>query len=143
VLGPPHIFDVRSDIYSVGALAYYLLAGCHVFEAEDDMEYFKLLCTSQPAAPSVRTGRGISPDLERVVMQCLRSNPEERPQRIEDVAEALRCCAQAGLWSREKAYAWWQSYVPAPAPQYQADDRDTSFTIEPDVQLNVDFAERK
>ena len=147
VLGPPRVFDVRSDIYSVGALAYYLLTGLHVFAAGDDMEYFRKLCTSEADAPSSRlAGKPITfaPDLEALVMQCLRNRPEERPQRIQEVAAQLRACSQAGQWTRERADGWWGTYKPVPPRLDRGDESESSLTIEPAQHyLDVELQERK
>src|SRR5204862_2611861 len=69
--------DVRSDIYSVGATLFYLLAGRPPF---DDRSTTDLLAkvAAQPA-PSLTTLR---PDLSRrlaqVVSRCLAKSPQER-----------------------------------------------------------------
>ena len=51
-LTSPHTGDVRSDLYAVGAVGYYLLTGRPVFEAASIAEVLALHLQTQPQPPS-------------------------------------------------------------------------------------------
>jgi serine/threonine-protein kinase len=72
--------DARADLYSLGCVAYYLLTGKLVFEAETAMAMAIAHVTAKPTPPSKRTHQIIPPKLERIVLACLEKSPERRPQ---------------------------------------------------------------
>ena len=102
--------DGRSDIYSLGAVAYYLLTGQYVFDEENLMTVCIHHCETAPVVPSQRLGRQIDADLERLVMQCLEKDPTNRPQSAIRLRDDLLKCAAAGQWSQAQAHAWWNNF---------------------------------
>ncbi len=82
--GKTQMLDRRSDVYSLGATLYELLAGKPPQEGSDIMDLLK-----QIAMEEVKPLRKIDPqipiDLETIVMKCL----EKEPQRRYDSAKAL------------------------------------------------------
>ena len=80
--------DHRSDIYSLGVVAYQMLSGRFPFEASSVHELLYLQVTEEP--PVLDT---IRPELPRgivgIVMRCLRKDPSERWQSAHDLAAAL------------------------------------------------------
>jgi eukaryotic-like serine/threonine-protein kinase len=118
VMGTPHFMapeaiknpegvDVRSDLYSLGAVGYWLLTAQTLFEdAAVDALLVKQVRTL-PESPSVRLGRPVSPDLEGLILKCLAKSPAERPQTADELDEALGRCATAGAWGRTEAETWW------------------------------------
>jgi serine/threonine-protein kinase len=99
--------DPRSDLYSLGAVAYFLLTGSHVFEGRTLIEICGHHLHTAPEAPSRRLGRPIPADVERWVLACLEKDPERRPRTAQAAAEALDRCQGAEAWSAESARAWW------------------------------------
>ena len=61
-------------------------------------------------------------DLQDVVLRCLEKDPAKRYQDVESLDRALAGCGCAGLWTEERAVAWWQAHgdskggVPANGP---------------------------
>jgi serine/threonine-protein kinase len=106
----PAALDARSDLYSLGAVAYLLLAGTPVFSAGSAIEVFAKHLHSAPEPPSARLGRPLPPDLEAIVLSCLAKAPDQRPASARDLRSALEQCAEAGRWSRSDADAWWADY---------------------------------
>ena len=81
--------DGRTDLYSLGCVAYYLLTGELVFAGETAVQT-ALLHVSQPAVPpSHRTGNPIPTELERLVLACLAKQPADRPQSASELNAAL------------------------------------------------------
>jgi eukaryotic-like serine/threonine-protein kinase len=72
--------DGRADLYALGCVAYYLLTGKLVFEGATAMQIALAHAVEPPIPPSVRSGRRIPRDLERIVMACLEKDPEKRPK---------------------------------------------------------------
>ena len=66
--------DERSDIYSLGAVAYYLLTGRPPFEGEDGIAVM-IAHARDPVVPPSQIRPGIPDDLDRVVLRCLAKDP--------------------------------------------------------------------
>ena len=80
--------DARSDVYSLGAVAYEMLAGRRTFEAESFQRLIVLQFTSEP--PSLReTAPGIPQPIADAVMRALAREPAGRWQSAGDFARAL------------------------------------------------------
>jgi serine/threonine-protein kinase len=99
--------DARSDIYSLGAVAYYLLTGAPPFESDKALRII-LAHAHDPVPPMARLRRDIPADLEQVVMRCLAKSPADRYQDVLALRQALLDCACAGGWSHGDAARWWQ-----------------------------------
>jgi len=103
--------DGRTDLYSLGCVAYWLLTGSLVFEAGNPMALAAKHLQEQPVPPSHRTEMEIPADLERVVLDCLRKDPVDRPGSAEELAERLSACDVA-VWTQQEAKRWWQLRFP-------------------------------
>ena len=101
--------DPRSDIYAVGAVAYYLLTGVHVFTGQTVIEICGHHLHTAPVAPSERIGHALPPDLEAWVMRCLEKSPDSRPASAAE-AERELAAADDGSWRVERAHEWWRQY---------------------------------
>ncbi|MBM3145221.1 MAG: serine/threonine protein kinase [Chloroflexi bacterium] len=75
--------DVRSDIFSFGATLYHLLTNQPPKEARDRFLHPGLLVAPRDINPS------ISPRTERAVLWALNLHPEERPQDMQELRQAL------------------------------------------------------
>jgi serine/threonine-protein kinase len=72
--------DGRADMYALGCVAYWLLTGKRVFEAETPLQIVAKHLRSDPDPPSARIpGLIVPPALEKLIMQCLAKRPEDRP----------------------------------------------------------------
>jgi serine/threonine-protein kinase len=98
--------DPRSDLYSLGCVAYWLLTGQRVFEYGSVALQAAAHVEEVPASLS-RHGVSVSPDLEGLVMELLRKDPEARPQTAMEVLYRLEECSDHGRWGRDEAEQWW------------------------------------
>jgi len=106
--------DGRSDIYSLGAVGYYLLVGHPPFEGDKPLRVMFAHVHDEVVAPSLR-GVYVPEDLEQVILRCLEKKPADRFQDAASLAEALAACRDAGGWTRADAAAWWKDQQAAPA----------------------------
>ncbi len=93
--GDSHLVDVRSDIFSVGALLYECLVGEKMFNAET-IEQKRQMIIAAKLPPLQFGGRGL-PNLDKIIARACALKPEQRYQS----AAAL----QAALEEAEKALA--------------------------------------
>ena len=130
----PGAGDPRSDLYALGAVAYYLLSGRPVFEGASLAEVIGHHLHSEPTVPSVRLGRPVPNDLETLVMRCLRKRADERPQSARALRAALRRCKFIPSWTREDATAWWHGFRSLHTrPDGGAPEDDEELTVSVDV----------
>jgi Protein kinase domain/PEGA domain/Tetratricopeptide repeat len=81
--------EARSDLYALGLILFELLTGQRPFTGDTPFAILKKHCTEEPPPPS-RVKPGVPAELDAIVMQLLRKNPEERPASAEDLVVALR-----------------------------------------------------
>jgi len=106
----PGELDGRSDLYALGAVAYYLLTGCHVFDGSSVMEVCSHHVLTPPVPPSQRLGRALPPALEALVLACLAKAPADRPASAADFIARLERC-ELEVWENADARAWWSNHT--------------------------------
>jgi serine/threonine-protein kinase len=99
--------DARSDIYSLGAVAYFLLTGQTPFVRSTAVQTMAAHLAEPLVAPRVLCP-DIPDDLERVVLQCLVKDPQRRFPNMAAVENALTRCACSDGWTGEQSAAWWR-----------------------------------
>lgn len=108
--------DARSDIYSLGATLYFLLAGAPPFDAASGGNLLLAHLTEEPLPPSVRRGSPLPPDLEAVVLRCLAKEPADRYASARELYEALGAAIGVETWTLEEARAFWTRHRPSSGP---------------------------
>ena len=111
ILGEADV-DPRADVYSIGCLAYWMLTGHLVFEADSPMKMLMHHVETAPVPPSQRTELPIPPELDQIVLACLEKDPNRRPQNAEELWQMLLECKSAETWSRVAARRWWEIHLP-------------------------------
>jgi len=106
-LSPP---DQRTDIYSLGAVAYYLLTGRPPFPLDDSMAVM-IAHTRDPVPPPRSIRPNLPEDLEQVVLKCLAKLADDRYGTAAELAQALAACRCASDWSSARAKAWWSAHI--------------------------------
>jgi hypothetical protein len=106
----PNSVDARTDIYALGAVAYYLLAGVDVFNGKSMVEVCSQHLHQEPEPPSAR-GVAIPAELEAVVLACLNKNPDRRPQSAAELRRLIEAC-KVPSWDSARARAWWSTHQP-------------------------------
>jgi eukaryotic-like serine/threonine-protein kinase len=99
--------DARSDIYSLGAVAYFLLTGRPPFESNNALQVM-IAHARDPVAPPSKLRDEVPDDLERVVLRCLAKDPAARYQSVVELARDLAAVSDADSWTQERAQTWWR-----------------------------------
>jgi serine/threonine-protein kinase len=85
----PRTVDPLADVWALGAILYYLLAGKTPFSA-DTLEEVTLNLLCEPPHPLAEARPGLSPQLVEIVARCL---SKERSGRFPNVVELMRALA--------------------------------------------------
>ena len=103
--------DSRADIYSLGCVAWWLLTGRTLFQADSPVAMVLEHARSRPAPPSSVAGHSIPPALDELVLACLAKAPADRPASAREVARRLAAIDPGRRWTDEDARAWWRLNV--------------------------------
>ncbi|HEX6649589.1 MAG TPA: protein kinase [Pyrinomonadaceae bacterium] len=85
--------DHRSDIFSVGAVIYEMLARRKPFQGETPSDTLAAILKTEPP-PLVRVAQGVPAELARIVTKSLRKDREERYQVVKELWLDLKALRQ-------------------------------------------------
>jgi serine/threonine-protein kinase len=105
--------DPRSDLYSLGAMAYSLLAGRPPFRSASALDVL-IAHRQQPPEPLGTVVGAVPQDLETVVMKCLEKKAADRYPDASALDAALAACGCAGGWDDRRAGDWWRDHGSKP-----------------------------
>ena len=88
--------DHRSDLYSLGCVLYELATGAPPFDLGDPWAILVGHRDTMPEPPSVKRPE-LPADLERLILDLLAKDPEERPQDAADVGGRIKAMRAAGV----------------------------------------------
>ena len=115
-MAPEQVFglpsDPRTDVYALGCVGYWLLAGRKPFEAENGAELLRMHAQSAPPSLAAASCPDVSERLEAIILSCLAKEPAERPASADALSEALGQSLDCPPWSDEDARAWWEAHLP-------------------------------
>jgi serine/threonine-protein kinase len=131
-----HASDVRSDIYSLGAVGYFLLVGHPPFVAENPLEIM-ISHARDAVRPPSQLVSDLPADVETILLKCLAKDPEERFASAAALGEALAACSVAGQWTRSDAAAWWHAHQDFLAAGSAAVTNTNSFVLKDDLRLDA------
>ncbi len=98
--------DGRSDIYSLGCVAYFALTGAPPFAGSSVMAIIAKHA-NDPVPPLSQDDHEIPADLERTVLRCLSKNRSERFANVMELASAIESCECGNQWTDQQASEWW------------------------------------
>jgi hypothetical protein len=106
--------DARTDLYALGCVGYWLLAGRRPFEADELGELLRQHVEEPPPPLSSVARHPITPQLERAIMACLAKKPADRPASADALDAALRDALNGETWSERDAQDWWAAHPRRP-----------------------------
>ena len=114
-MAPEQVFGLetgpQTDLYALGCVAYWLLAGARPFEAETAGELLRQHAESTPPPLAGKTVQPLPPGLEALIMACLSKNPAQRPRDADAFDAALGNCIDGEPWSPSEAHDWWEKNI--------------------------------
>ena len=133
VIKDPQAAGPSSDLYSLGAVGYFLLTGSPVFSADSVMEVCAAHLHEEPVPPSERLGAPLDGALEELIMRCLAKDSKQRPESATALRLALSKCPTP-RWTEQHARDWWRQ-----RPELVA---GATVSASPPTALTVNFSER-
>jgi tRNA A-37 threonylcarbamoyl transferase component Bud32 len=103
--GDEHV-DARSDIYSLGAVLYFMLCGRAPFDFDNPVKVMIAHASQEVQSPREHNA-AIPRELEEVVLRCLEKDPDHRYQDVASLQRALREVVLEDPWSSDRAHEWW------------------------------------
>ena len=102
--------DRRADLYALGCVAYWLLTGRLVFEADNPLRMLIQHIQAEPVPPGRRAGIVLPAGLESLILRCLEKDPARRPTSADEIAAALEAVPLDRPWDESRAHAWWDTH---------------------------------
>ena len=104
--------DRRVDVYALGCVAYFLLTGARVFEAENTMKLLVKHVQEEPIPPSQRSEFQIPRAIDDLALACLHKDPNRRPPNADALFDRVSDCKTADEWDPRAAKTWWETHLP-------------------------------
>jgi serine/threonine-protein kinase len=104
--------DGRTDLYSLGCAAYFMLTGRMVFDAPSPTAFAIAHVQTPPVPMSERTELPIPAGLEAIVMKLLEKDPANRIGSAQELGRRLRAVGDLGKWCPDQAERWWEINLP-------------------------------
>lgn len=101
--------DARSDIYSLGAVMYFMATGRAPFNYANPLKVMIAHSSEDPEPPRYLNA-DVSPELEEVILRAMEKRPEDRFQSVEELRAALDAIPLEGEWNSRLAADWWNNY---------------------------------
>ncbi len=102
-------YDHRVDLYGLGCVAHWLLTGRTVFEAANPMAMLLRHVQDRPAPPSSLRD-DVPAELDRLVLDCLAKDPDDRPRDASALRSRLESIAVDEDWTVQRARTWWAEH---------------------------------
>ena len=119
--------DNRGDLYSLGAVAYFLLTGRPPFV--DDNPIMLIVAHATTPVPTFdEIGATVPEDLANVILTCLERDPADRYASARELRIALEDCDCSHDWTWQNAEEWWSEYKPG-QEEDDADDPTCEQTV--------------
>ena len=106
----PADMDPRSDLYSVGCVAYFLLSGRPPYLECDPESLFAMVLSEQPIEISTHRDEPVPRDVSDLVKRCMAKNADDRFESIDDLAEAIDELRIRYPWTVDEAQKWWDAH---------------------------------
>ncbi len=99
--------DARSDIYSIGVIAYQMLSGDTPFRGD----FTRVMESHKYLPPPNLTAKRVRKKLKQVILSALAKDPNDRPQSAEAFANALRSRSEGIFGLLRRAGMIWTEHI--------------------------------
>jgi serine/threonine-protein kinase len=137
----PESVDARADLYSLGAVAYFLLTGEPVFGAKTVVEVCAAHLHEAAQPPSSRRAE-VPAALDAIVLRCLEKKPEARFADALELFAALRASKLSDGWGSAARDAWWAEHRVSFRAHSASRRTESLATAAPRAALQVDLRAR-
>ena len=103
----PAEVDERSDIYSLGCLAYFLLTTKAPLEGNNPVETIWKNVRETATPIEEVAAKPVNHGFARLIMRCLAKAPADRPQSVLVVQQNIKDLVACEPWDSMRARAWW------------------------------------
>lgn len=112
--------DGRTDIYSLGCVACWLLTGSDAFAADSAIELLTKHINEMPQ-PLRERNEAVPEELARLIEACLEKDPARRPPDARTLAQALDALVlpPGQTWTPRRAAAWWAQLPKREEPKHE------------------------
>ena len=87
--GQTDLLDERTDVYGLGAVLYYILAGQAPFEGDDTLHVLRQVVNESPISPRRRVSTS-PPPLDAVCLKALAKKPDDRYATAKELAQEVQ-----------------------------------------------------
>ncbi len=111
----PGSADLRSDVYSLGALGYFMLTGRPPYQAENDLALAYQVVNAP--VPEFDTANSLT----ALISNCLQKTAADRPQNTPQVIDRLEQIMREFPWTAAQARIWWGEHADTEEPRAALD----------------------
>jgi hypothetical protein len=106
----PTSMDFRSDLYSLGCLAYFLISGHPPFAECDPESLFALIISQEPIRLETHLGKPVPNAIEQLIKHCMAKSASDRFDNAQQLADAIDELRKEFPWSLDEARKWWKTH---------------------------------
>lgn len=108
ILGSAFV-DARADLYSLGAVAFFMLTGRFLFDADTPMAMIEAQLNDTPPSILGFAPTPVPVELDDLIQRCLSKAREDRPQSARQLLLELEELAVSYPWTAGQAEACWKN----------------------------------
>jgi serine/threonine-protein kinase len=104
----PDEVDHRADLYALGCVGYWLLAGRRLFPEKTPVtQLFAHVHKELPSPLFPDREPPVPPELESLLVRALAKDPAQRPPSARDLMQALEAIDVGDDWGEADRERWW------------------------------------
>jgi len=124
--------DARTDLFSLGVIAWELIAGRRLFRGQNEYELITLVRKGEVGPPSAHNA-SCSPELDAIILKALARERADRWASASDLRSALDAVRRRFRENATDVAAWKHRVIPAVRPVARAasedEDEETAFRL--------------